>query len=271
MLKLIALLNSVIAKAQKDHITAFSAQAAFFTVLSFFPFLIVVLSLMRFVPVTPKDLIGLVNYYLPEQYSVSLVAVINSLYGKITTTYMSFTIITLLWSASKGILSMMTGLNTIHEIPEKRNYFVLRFISTMYIAFIAVAVLIGIIVLLFGNTLLNQLYQFYPFLSNQHIIFLLIRFGIAFFIFFLVFFIMYRFLPSEHFKARQVMPGVIFSSAGWIILSSLFSIYFDNFKFFSIMCGGLTGILLTLFWLYFCMMILFIGAELNQYIMKNHK
>lgn len=82
MLKLIALLNSVIAKAQKDHITAFSAQAAFFTVLSFFPFLIVVLSLMRFVPVTPKDLIGLVNYYLPEQYSVSLVAVINSLYGK---------------------------------------------------------------------------------------------------------------------------------------------------------------------------------------------
>lgn len=91
MLKLIALLNSVIAKAQKDHITAFSAQAAFFTVLSFFPFLIVVLSLMRFVPVTPKDLIGLVNYYLPEQYSVSLVAVINSLYGKITTTYMSFT------------------------------------------------------------------------------------------------------------------------------------------------------------------------------------
>lgn len=47
MLKLIALLNSVIAKAQKDHITAFSAQAAFFTVLSFFPFLIVVLSLMR--------------------------------------------------------------------------------------------------------------------------------------------------------------------------------------------------------------------------------
>ena len=65
------------------------------------------------------------------------------------------------------------------------------------------------------------------------------------------------------------MPGVIFSSAGWIILSSLFSIYFDNFKFFSIMYGGLTGILLTLFWLYFCMMILFIGAELNQYIMKK--
>ena len=201
--------------SEGHHITAFSAQAAFFTVLSFFPFLIVVLSLMRFVPVTPKDLIGLVNYYLPEQYSVSLVAVINSLYGKITTTYMSFTIITLLWSASKGILSMMTGLNTIHEIPEKRNYFVLRFISTMYIAFIAVAVLIGIIVLLFGNTLLNQTVPVLPVsVQPAYYIFADPFRHCIFYIFSGIFCIMYRFLPSEHFKARQVMPGVIFSSTG---------------------------------------------------------
>ena len=67
---------------------------------------------------------------------------------------MSLTILTLLWSASKGILSMMTGLNTIHEIEEKRNYFVLRFISSIYIGLMAVAVLFGMVLLLFGNSLL---------------------------------------------------------------------------------------------------------------------
>ena len=36
MLKLISMIGSVIDKAQKDHVTAFSAQAAFFTILSFF-------------------------------------------------------------------------------------------------------------------------------------------------------------------------------------------------------------------------------------------
>ena len=150
MLKLISMIGSVIDKAQKDHVTAFSAQAAFFTILSFFPFMIVLLSLTRYFPITPNDMIELVRTYLPPKYSGMVVPIIRSLNGKLTTTYMSITILTLLWSASKGILSLMTGLNTIHEIPEKRNYFVLRFISSIYIGLFAIAVLFGLILLLFG-------------------------------------------------------------------------------------------------------------------------
>ena len=159
MLKLISMIGSVIDKAQKDHVTAFSAQAAFFTILSFFPFMIVLLSLTRYFPITPNDMIELVRTYLPPKYSGMVVPIIRSLNGKLTTTYMSITILTLLWSASKGILSLMTGLNTIHEIPEKRNYFVLRFISSIYIGLFAIAVLFGLILLLFGNSLLIQLYR----------------------------------------------------------------------------------------------------------------
>ena len=110
MLKLISMIGSVIDKAQKDHVTAFSAQAAFFTILSFFPFMIVLLSLTRYFPITPNDMIELVRTYLPPKYSGMVVPIIRSLNGKLTTTYMSITILTLLWSASKGILSLMTDL-----------------------------------------------------------------------------------------------------------------------------------------------------------------
>lgn len=193
MLKLISMIGSVIDKAQKDHVTAFSAQAAFFTILSFFPFMIVLLSLTRYFPITPNDMIELVRTYLPPKYSGMVVPIIRSLNGKLTTTYMSITILTLLWSASKGILSLMTGLNTIHEIPEKRNYFVLRFISSIYIGLFAIAVLFGLILLLFGNSLLIQLYRFEPVLENKHVFFATIRFFLAFFTFMVVFIIMYRF------------------------------------------------------------------------------
>ena len=190
MLKLISMIGSVIDKAQKDHVTAFSAQAAFFTILSFFPFMIVLLSLTRYFPITPNDMIELVRTYLPPKYSGMVVPIIRSLNGKLTTTYMSITILTLLWSASKGILSLMTGLNTIHEIPEKRNYFVLRFISSIYIGLFAIAVLFGLILLLFGNSLLIQLYRFEPVLENKHVFFATIRFFLAFFTFMVVFIIM---------------------------------------------------------------------------------
>lgn len=269
MLKLISMIGSIIDKAQRDHITAFSAQAAFFTILSFFPFMIVLLSLTKYFPITPNDMIALVNTYLPPKYSGMVVPIIRSLNGKLTTTYMSITILTLLWSASKGILSMMTGLNTIHEIPEKRNYFVLRFISSIYIGLLAIAVLFALILLLFGNSLLVQLYRFEPVLANKHVFFAIIRIFLAFFTFMIVFIILYRFLPSENFKTKQILPGAFFSTIAWFALSFFFSIWFDNFSLFTTMYGGLTSILLTLFWLYFCMMMLFIGAEINHYFISQ--
>ncbi len=83
MLKLISMIGSIIDKAQRDHVTAFSAQAAFFTILSFFPFMIVVLSLTKYFPITPNDMIELVLTYLPPKYSGMLVPIIRSLNGKL--------------------------------------------------------------------------------------------------------------------------------------------------------------------------------------------
>ena len=269
MKKVVRFIIKFVNKATADSVPAYAAQVAFFVMLSFFPFMIVVLSLTKYFPITPNDMIELVLTYLPPKYSGMLVPIIRSLNGKLTTTYMSITILTLLWSASKGILSMMTGLNTIHEIPEKRNYFVLRFISSIYIGLLAIAVLFGLILLLFGNSLLLQLYRLEPVLENKHVFFAAIRFLLAFFTFMIVFIIMYRFLPSENFKTKEILPGALFSSAAWLVLSFFFSMYFDNFSFFSTMYGGLTSILLTLFWLYFCMMMLFIGAEINHYFISQ--
>ena len=74
---------------------------------------------------------------------------------------------------------------------------------------------------------------------------------------------------DEILKTKEILPGALFSSAAWLVLSFFFSMYFDNFSFFSTMYGGLTSILLTLFWLYFCMMMLFIGAEINHYFISQ--
>ena len=66
MLNIISMIGSIIDKAQRDNITAFSAQAAFFTSLAFFPYMIVVLSLTKYLPITPNDMIELVLTYLPH-------------------------------------------------------------------------------------------------------------------------------------------------------------------------------------------------------------
>ena len=49
----------------------------------------------------------------------------------------------------------------------------------------------------------------------------------------------------------------------------VFSLYFTNFSNYSYMYGSLTAIVLLMLWLYFCICILFIGAEINHFLYED--
>lgn len=88
----------------------------------------------------------------------------------------------------------------------------------------------------------------------------------------IVFFMgLYTFLPFEKLELRKQLPGALFSTAGWIVCSYGFSIYFNHFKRFSYMYGSLAAIVILMLWLYFCICILFLGAEVNQHMHFGRK
>ena len=64
-------------------------------------------------------------------------------------------------------------------------------------------------------------------------------------------------------RAGAELPGAILSAAGWLGFSYLYSFYIDRMSNYSAMYGSLTAIVLCMIWLYACMYIMFIGAELN--------
>ena len=68
----------------------------------------------------------------------------------------------------------------------------------------------------------------------------------------------------------QQLPGAIFAAVCWLLFSFGFSLYFSNFSNFSYMYGSLAAIVLLMFWLYFCICILFIGAEINDFLKSEN-
>ena len=76
---------------------------------------------------------------------------------------------------------------------------------------------------------------------------------------------MYRFVPGHKQGFKKQIPGAIVATLGWYIISWIFSIYLDTFKGFSVMYGSLTTIVLAMMWVYFCMYIILIGAEVNNF------
>ena len=73
----------------------------------------------------------------------------------------------------------------------------------------------------------------------------------------------YQYTPNRRLKFRDVLPGSLFSTAGWIIISIGFSFYVDNFANYSNLYGGIAAIFILMMWIYLSSIILLIGGEIN--------
>ena len=132
MLKLIVFVQSFTRRLKKDHVNAYSAQSAYFIILSAIPFIMFILTLLRFLPLDSQNFTdGLLSLIPAETHSLA-VTIINEIYGKTTGTLLSISIIILLWTACKGIMALTNGLNAAYEIDETRNYFRLRIQADVY-------------------------------------------------------------------------------------------------------------------------------------------
>ncbi|MBO5870759.1 MAG: YihY/virulence factor BrkB family protein [Clostridia bacterium] len=250
-------------KATASRIGAYSAQTAFFMFLSLIPLIMLILSLIYRIGSPVESITNVANEYTPEAISTFIDIYIDEIVdnGKLSMTIVSAVI--LLWSASRGIFAIIGGLNSVYEIKENRNYFVIRFLAIFYtIAFIVM--LIGALLLMvFGDSLNDLLYSLFPNLKGLVYIVSSLRFIIGFIILILFFSIMYKTLPNGKMKFIDQIPGAVVTSAGWVSFSILFSFFVNNFSNYANVYGSLSAIIVLMLWLYICMYIMFIGAEIN--------
>lgn len=260
-IRLIGLLS---AKIRDDHVAAYSAQAAFFIIISFFPFIMLLLSIVPFFQIEESTLYQLFSEVFPVSVNSMVISVISEIYDTATSsTLISITAITTLWSAGKGFLAIMKGLNTVNEIKETRHYFLLRAISAIYTLIFAVMLIATMILFVFGNRLYLWIEQKIPGLIDTALIIISLRTILGLAILVVFFLIIYIVIPNSKAKIMSVLPGAMLCAGGWMGFSYAFSYYIDNFSNYASMYGSLTAIVLFMLWMYFCMYLLFLGAEFN--------
>ena len=269
MVRLIIRIKQIYDKFAADEMTVYAAQASFFTIIAAFPFIMLLLTVVQIVPsVSQGELMEFILALVPVGYKSVAFRVISDLSLKSPATMISVTAVTALWSSSRGMMSIAKGLNRVQGKVEKRWYIVKRLICAGYtIVFILVCVLsLGLLV--FGTTIQNFVLRQFPLIARvtQHIISLRTLLALAFFMF--VFAGIYTYVPDRKLSLKSQLPGAMFTTAGWILFSMAFSLYFKLFggNNFSYMYGSLTAIVLLMLWLYGCICVLFFGADLNYYL-----
>jgi membrane protein len=259
--RLIGLLSR---KIRDDHVAAFSAQAAFFIIISFFPFIMLLLSIVKYFPIEEENMLRLLSQVFPTTVNSLIESIISEIYRvAASTTLISATIVSTLWSAGKGFLAIMKGLNSVYEINETRHGLLLRAMAALYTLIFAIMVITTMILFVFGNRLYFWIEQKFPVVEETAFLIISLRTIVGLITLIIFFLIIYIVIPNRKTKIMHELPGAMICAAGWMGFSYAFSYYIDNFSNYASMYGSLTAIVLFMLWLYFCMYLLFLGAEFN--------
>lgn len=251
-------------KLREDAVSAFAAQTAFFIILSFLPFLIFLLTLLRFLPLDSERFLATLYGVFPPVVHDFIGKLFAEALQKTSGALLSVSVLTTLWAASRGVLVVVQGMNAVYVKKETRNYFVLRFLAVGYTLLFSVVLLSSLLLLVFGNRILLYLQSSIPVLKQMAGLLICLRTVLSFLMLALFFWALYLFVPNRKSGKRTAeLPGAVVAAAGWLLFSWLYSFYIDRLSGFSAMYGSLTAIVLCMFWLYACMYLLFIGAELN--------
>ncbi len=261
----------LIKKIKDDDVFAVGSQIAYSLIVSIFPFIIFLMTLIGRSNLEEEVVLGYLSSMLPgSAYALIESTVLEVLSGE-SIGLLSFALIFAIWSASRGIAAIIKGLNKAYDEREKRGFIELTIVSFISTIGFALAILLVLIFFVLGDVIKNTILQY---LSEEELIatiWQILRYTFSIAIIIGTFAILYHFAPSKHLGWIEVLPGAITAAVGWIIASVGFSFYVNNFANYSRFYGSLGAIIVLLTWLYLSSVIILIGGEINALMSKKVK
>lgn len=265
------LLIHLVVKIKKDDIFALSSQLAYYLVLSFFPFLIFLFTLISFSNLNAEVILEALETMLPNSVFELTQNIILEVLGTQSTGVLGVSLILAIWTASSGARAVFKGVNKAYNIREERNYVkraIISFISTIGLA---ITVLLSLSLLVFGDVIGNYLIDLLPFRQILIIIWNILRYGVILFILTFIFAFIYKYAPSKKIRWRDVLPGAIFATIGWVVVSIGFSFYINNYSNYSRFYGSLAAVFVLMIWLFLTSLIFMFGVEINSIRVKSRE
>lgn len=246
-----------------------SAQMAYYLMLSLFPFLIFLFSLIGFLRVNPENILVMIEPFAPQETYIVVRNTLENILDKGRGNFLSFSLIAAFWLASMAIQSLVRSLNNAYKIRRKQSFFLQGIIMDLlltlgFMIILSLSLLVPIIedfvrTFVLTKVTVDELWYRLWFLT---------RWGLGTLFLYLFFTILYKFVPSIRIPWRTVFPGAIFATIGWQVVSISFSRYAGISNYYEFY-GQLGSIIALMVWFYLTAVVLLTGGLINASIYKN--
>lgn len=253
----------------KDDASGLSAQLAYYFLLSLFPMLIFLLTLIPFLNVKKETITDLISQNAPGDTAKMITDIINDVMNNANGGLLSFGLIAALWSASNGMTALMNAFNVSYEVEDARNPIVSKLLSVLFTLIMVLVFGVALALPIFGEQIGNYLFGNIGLGDQFKWVFNLVKFVLPVLVTFVVFTTLYAIAPNIKLQIKSVLPGALFATIVWLGASFLFGFYVNNFANYSKTYGSIGGVIVLMLWLYLTGFIIIIGAQINAIIHKD--
>ena len=117
---IIQLMLGFVRRANGDHVSAYAAQAAYFLIMSFIPFILFLTTLIRYTPLSYNVVRDAIIGFVPGNLQTFVLSIVVEVYKR-STAIVPLSALMALWASGKGMQAITNGLNTIYHVKETRN------------------------------------------------------------------------------------------------------------------------------------------------------
>lgn len=253
-----------------DEVSLISANLSYHFILSFLPMLLVVLALTPYFNINQDYILGHIENIAPGRLGRYIFSMITEILNNRNDALLTFAIIFTMWSASNGIYGLMYAFNISFRVKDERMWITIKLLSIVFTVVIMLAMILMLVLLVFGKQITALLFNKFDLDESFYIMWNYTTYIIPLIFTFIIFAALYLLATNIRIPFKIVLPGALFSTIAWFVISKLFGYYIDHFSNYIVTYGSIGAIMLFIIWLYFTGYILIIGSEINA-ILYNYK
>lgn len=264
--RVILYIRRFVVSFQRRNVLLYAAQASYYVIVSGVPLLFLLMNAVRaFAPVETDTAIALAERYLPVSANEVLVPIVRQFSQEVSAVVFSLNIFVLLWSGSRGTLSIVKGLRHMYGLPMSRGTVRDTALAVVSMFGVFFFIIVTVAVLVFGQPILSFAMLLLNIDAPPNSVFVVCR--LLFVGVLTLAFDAEQSWLVRAFHPRQrprVLLGSFLSAVGWSVFSDLFSYYVTHFQ--TNIYGGFGTIVCFMMWVYWCIVILFCGAIVNRLV-----
>lgn len=262
-------IKTFIKTLNEAEINVYAIVITYYFILAFFPLLIALGNLLPLLhlnlngalpyikEILPPDIYKLVMEYLPKDF-------MTQFNGGL----LSISAIGTFWAISKGINGIQMSLDKAYGLQKQRMQIIRRLFSFLMVFILIFVVAVLILVMGFGQTILEFVLPRVGLEEEILETFLALRWPITTSVLFVVLFMIYYLVPNVKNHFRAILPGTIFTTIGWLFMTQFFSLYVNYISKKLTSYGVIGSFILFILWLNIAATLIIIGGVINVTVQK---